>query len=334
MRCNSVVESCLGGTAALRLSATLADTDFAAADAAAACVSLLGRNEGGLTLDKGTVDAVLNEVHTYFDTSPTANWLAKKRSRAPARKTAGKVQLVTDMVIADANKPFVLQHRHALNDLLTALLLDEENPRRGQDGADKLQATAALALENLALSEAGKAVLRAHTGVMAGLRALKTEALSDAARKSASVALFELDEEARQKAKAATAAAKAAIVEASGANSDSAEIEHVMISYNWGHQDVIKRLNTALKARDYIVWIDIEKMQGSTVEAMSAAVEECAVMCYGISQAYKESTNCRMEAQYAMQQKKDMVRDKTCIAMRTRNKHDPHHFAGATDDGG
>eukprot|EP01048_Picozoa_sp_COSAG05_P026891 COSAG05_NODE_7572_length_795_cov_1.586207_1_plen_68_part_10 len=40
---------------------------------------------------------------------------------------------------------------------------------------------------------------------------------------------------------------------------------------------------------------------------MSAAVEECAVMCYGISQAYKESTNCRMEAQYAMQQKKDMV---------------------------
>ena len=30
-------------------------------------------------------------------------------------------------------------------------------------------------------------------------------------------------------------------------------------------------------------------------------------MCYGISQAYKESTNCRMEAQYAFQQQKDMV---------------------------
>ena len=48
-------------------------------------------------------------------------------------------------------------------------------------------------------------------------------------------------------------------------------------------------------------------MQGSTVEAMSAAVEDCAVMCYGISKAYKESTNCRMEAQYAFQQQKDMV---------------------------
>ena len=80
-----------------------------------------------------------------------------------------------------------------------------------------------------------------------------------------------------------------------------------MLSYNWDHQPTIKRINNALKARDYAVWIDVEKMQGSTVEAMSAAVEDCAVMCYGISQAYKESTNCRMEAQYAFQQQKDMV---------------------------
>ena len=30
-------------------------------------------------------------------------------------------------------------------------------------------------------------------------------------------------------------------------------------------------------------------------------------MCYGISQAYKESANCRLEAQYAYQQQTDMV---------------------------
>ena len=28
-------------------------------------------------------------------------------------------------------------------------------------------------------------------------------------------------------------------------------------------------------------------------------MEGAAVMCYGISQAYKESANCRLEAQYA-----------------------------------
>ena len=81
-----------------------------------------------------------------------------------------------------------------------------------------------------------------------------------------------------------------------------------MLSYNWGHQVPIQRLNLALKARGFSVWIDSEKMQGSTVEAMSGAVEDAAVMCYGISQAYKESTNCRLEAQYAFQQELDMVR--------------------------
>ena len=74
-----------------------------------------------------------------------------------------------------------------------------------------LHATAALALENLALSEAGKAPLRAHSGVMDGLRMLKKDAMSDAARRSASAALFELDDEARQQAKQAASAAKATL---------------------------------------------------------------------------------------------------------------------------
>eukprot|EP01048_Picozoa_sp_COSAG05_P005113 COSAG05_NODE_295_length_11962_cov_6.608952_12_plen_129_part_01 len=129
------------------------------------------------------------------------------------------------MVIADANKPFVLQHPHALNDLITALLLDEDNPRSTQDGADELQQIAARALENLALSEAGKAVLHAHKGVMTGLRTLKKNAMSNAARRSASVALFELDVETRQRAKEAAAAAKAAIAQTSGVDGESAEVE-------------------------------------------------------------------------------------------------------------
>ena len=46
---------------------------------------------------------------------------------------------------------------------------------------------------------------------------------------------------------------------------------------------------------------------------MSEAVEGAAVVCYGISQAYKESTNCRMEAQYAFQQQTDMVRQSSPV---------------------
>ena len=138
--------------------------------------------------------------------------------------------------------------------------------------------------------------------------------MTKAARQYASGALFELDEVARQKAKDAATAAKeaaaahpaAAASSIDGSNSCEAA-EHVMLSYNWDHQSVIKRINAALQGRKYTVWIDIEKMQGSTVEAMSAAIEDAAVVVYGISKAYKESTNCRLEAQYAHQQEKEML---------------------------
>ena len=114
--------------------------------------------------------------------------------------------------------------------------------------------------------------------------------------------MFELDEVARQKARE-----QAAVAAAAAAEDGAVTTEHVMLSYNWDHQSVIKRINAALQGRKYTVWIDIEKMQGSTVEAMSAAIEDAAVVVYGISKAYKESTNCRLEAQYAHQQEKEMV---------------------------
>ena len=36
-------------------------------------------------------------------------------------------------------------------------------------------------------------------------------------------------------------------------------------------------------------------MKGSTVDAMSDAIEGAEVMLYGVSLEYKESANCRME---------------------------------------
>ena len=282
---------------------------------AGATVALIGRNEGGLTLTRDAIHVVLNSFHDFWNTTST-HWRVKSAAKAPVKKIVGKAQPIVDMVISDANKPFVVEHESAIDDLVQGLLVDNASPRRTQDGADKLQEMCALVLQNLALSDVGKGPLRSHAHVMTALRAVATAegGMSEQARQYASGALFELDEVARQKAKAAAVAAKAAAAAAqasgSGSDGDDAVVpatEHVMLSYNWDHQPTIKRINTALKARDYAVWIDIEKMQGSTVEAMSAAVEDCAVMCYGISQAYKESTNCRMEAQYAFQQQKDMV---------------------------
>ena len=47
---------------------------------------------------------------------------------------------------------------------------------------------------------------------------------------------------------------------------------------------------SCLHARIYQLW------PGSTVDAMSLAIEGADVFLYGISRAYKESTNCRLEA--------------------------------------
>eukprot|EP01048_Picozoa_sp_COSAG05_P042591 COSAG05_NODE_23087_length_260_cov_0.745342_1_plen_86_part_11 len=80
-----------------------------------------------------------------------------------------------------------------------------------------------------------------------------------------------------------------------------------MLSYNWDHQVVIRRVNSSLVSRGYSVWIDIEKMQGSTVEAMADAVEGAAALVFGVSRAYKESANCRLEAQDAYQRQKERV---------------------------
>lgn len=47
----------------------------------------------------------------------------------------------------------------------------------------------------------------------------------------------------------------------------TAKQPHVMLSYNWGVQPIVLKLAAALKKEGYNVWLDIEQMQGSTLEA-------------------------------------------------------------------
>ena len=75
----------------------------------------------------------------------------------------------------------------------------------------------------------------------------------------------------------------------------------------WDVQAAIVRINASLLVRGYKVWFDLDMMKGSTLDAMSEAVEGAEVMLYGLSKKYKESVNCRMEAQYGNQRGKDMI---------------------------
>eukprot|EP00457_Paulinella_chromatophora_P003166 gb/GEZN01003172.1/.p1 GENE.gb/GEZN01003172.1/~~gb/GEZN01003172.1/.p1 ORF type:complete len:636 (-),score=129.63 gb/GEZN01003172.1/:243-2150(-) len=81
----------------------------------------------------------------------------------------------------------------------------------------------------------------------------------------------------------------------------------VMLSYNWHSQAIVLKIAEALRARGFRIWLDIEQMAGSTIEAMAEAVEGSKVVVLAFEPKYKESPNCRLEAEYAFAQRKALV---------------------------
>ncbi|CAH1239414.1 Hypp5821 [Branchiostoma lanceolatum] len=82
---------------------------------------------------------------------------------------------------------------------------------------------------------------------------------------------------------------------------------HVMLSYQWDSQEIVKKIKTALEANGYNVWMDIDRMGGSTLQAMAGAVENASVLLICMSRKYKESANCRGECEYARERGTDII---------------------------
>eukprot|EP00794_Sanderia_malayensis_P017066 gene17066-18786_t len=88
---------------------------------------------------------------------------------------------------------------------------------------------------------------------------------------------------------------------------ESDDCRHLMISYQWDEQRTMLKVRDALKNEGYKVWMDVDKIGGSTLEAMAGGVENAAAVLVGVSRKYKLSNNCRSEAEYAFQLKKDII---------------------------
>ena len=111
-----------------------------------------------------------------------------------------------------------------------------------------------------------------------------------------------------------------------GEPGDDGEAGQIMLSYCWGDQDPatgkfpnqekVRRIKDALEARGYATWMDVDKMQGSTLNAMANAVEASAAVCIVMTKQYKESDACRMEADYSYQ-----LRKKTILLKAEVRKH-------------
>jgi hypothetical protein len=88
--------------------------------------------------------------------------------------------------------------------------------------------------------------------------------------------------------------------------------QKLMISYCWTQQAIVKQVYQCLRDKGYDVWLDIHKMaeasrEGGVLDAMSAAIDEADVVLVAVSREYKNSANCRLEAEYAHTQGKRIV---------------------------
>lgn len=95
-----------------------------------------------------------------------------------------------------------------------------------------------------------------------------------------------------------------------------------MISYQWDSQSVMLKVKDRLKDAGYKVWMDVEHMTGSTLEAMALAVEKAAVVLIAMSQKYKDSPSCRSEAEYTYKLRKSF------IPLRLQHRYVPDGWLG------
>ena len=115
------------------------------------------------------------------------------------------------------------------------------------------------ALAQLAVHEGSRKALLRDGSVVPALR-LWPRGLTEAARELAAAALSALSD------KKLTMAVEGQKL--------------VMRSYQWDAQAIIQKINQSLIARDYITWFDLTNMKGSTMDAMSDAIEGCVTFAH------------------------------------------------------
>ena len=109
------------------------------------------------------------------------------------------------------------------------------------------------ALAQLAVHDSARESLVRDGTVVPALEVVAESGMSEAARELAAAALSALSD---KKLVMATEGQK-----------------HIMLSYQWDAQTAVERINQSLIARGYVTWFDLTNMKGSTMDAMSDAIE-------------------------------------------------------------
>ncbi|XP_077993207.1 uncharacterized protein LOC144447176 [Glandiceps talaboti] len=182
-----------------------------------------------------------------------------------------------------------------------------------KEGDEKEQYYSTKTIWNLAFDKSNRDKIKESSDVIETLQQLKSHE-SQRVQKAASGALWVIEDQQQGRDNA----------EKHGEDGEIAETcPHVMISYQWDVQNVMIKVKERLEANGYRVWMDLEQMGGSTLQAMAEAVENSAVILMCLSQKYKDSPNCRVEAEYAFQLRRDVV------PLMVEDRYKPSGWLGA-----
>lgn len=197
----------------------------------------------------------------------------------------------------DSNKPLLLANPGFIPYLISGLFVDaghDPRPDLGHGIKTWNQEYHAECLAQLALFPPAADALRKDPSVQAALRAVVDAGLSEQSKDMARAALLSLQD---------------GVIEMPSGSDDEISPSHIMLSYQCEHptchscvhsvrvscspatcavttgdaQALILRLNASLLMRGYKVWLDVDMMKGSTLDAMSEAVEGAEVMLYCLS---------------------------------------------------
>ena len=207
-------------------------------------------------------------------------WQSEDRRRCYGYSAKELAEGLSHLAINDANKN-ILGQNGVIPVLISVIKTSNE---------DEEKASATRALWMLAFDNNNKEKVRQEEGAMDILHQLQQSKNSEV-QKAAAGALWELEGK--------TARQSSEKIESTG--------NHVMISYQWDSQEVLVEVKNRLQASGYRVWMDLEQMGGSTLETMAKAVEDSSVVLICVSERYKESPNCRSEAEYTYKLGKDII---------------------------
>ncbi|XP_022095328.1 uncharacterized protein LOC110981764 [Acanthaster planci] len=229
---------------------------------------------------------------------------------------------IGNMAVNDSNK-LKLVKNGVMPMLITMLTTDSVAEKRA----------AAKAVWKLAFHEDNKREFKTNSTLISVLKELQSSETDRKILKACSTVLWMLDEADGDDMDKADGGAVKSQASSTGKNDGELEVQsidgnnldntpHVMISYQWGVQMQMMKIKELLRESGYSVWMDVDNMEGSTLESMAAAIERSAVVLICFTEKYKQSASCRTEAEYTYKLQKPI------IPLRLQEDYDPDGWLG------